>query len=103
MRRIVAIGLAAAGITFGGIINLSTGTNNANWQISGPGVSGTVAATSLTVAQQNGTWAPAPISISPISGANWLSWSNVQGTSCVVGQTPGNGCASTLFNTSGDT
>ena len=97
-----ALGSAFAAAAFGGVINISTGTNNANWQVSGPGVVGTVAATSLTVAQQNGTWAPGPISISPISGANWVSWGSIQGTSCVVGQTPGNGCANTLFNVNGD-
>ena len=103
MKKLIVIGLVTTAISFGGIINIATGTNNGNWQVSGPGVVGTVAATSLTVAQQNGTWAPAPISISPISGANWLSWGAVQGTSCVVGQTPGNGCANTLFNSGGDT
>ncbi len=87
---------------FGGIINIATGTNNANWLVSGPGIAVPVTATSLTVAQQNGTWAPAPISISPISGANWVSFGSIQGTSCVVGQTPGNGCANTLVNAGSD-
>jgi hypothetical protein len=99
----VVVCAALAGATFGGVINISTGTNNAIWQVSGPGIAVPVTATSLTVAQQNGTWAPAPISISPISGANWVSYSSVQGTSCVVGQTPGNGCANTLANPNGDT
>jgi len=95
------LGVAAVATTFGATINISTGTNNAAWQVFVPG-SGFVAATSLTVAQQNGTWAPAPISISPISGSNWVSYGAVQGTSCVVGQTPGNGCANALINPNGD-
>jgi PEP-CTERM motif len=98
-----ALGAVCAAAAFGGIVNISTGTNNANWLVSGPGVAIPVAATSLTVAQQNGTWAPAPISISPISGANWLSYGSNEGTSCVVGQTPGNGCAHTLVSSTGDT
>ena len=36
------------------------------------------------------------------TGTSWISWSPVQGTSCVVGQTPGNGCADALFKSSGD-
>jgi hypothetical protein len=97
-----AIGVGLATSAFGAVINISTGTNNANWQVSGPGIAVPITATSLTVAQQNGTWAPAPISISPISGANWVSFGSAQGTSCVVGQAPGNGCANALNNPSGD-
>jgi hypothetical protein len=95
----LAMGGALAVTAFGATINISTGTNNASWQVFNGAF---VAATSLTVAQQNGTWAPAPISISPISGANWISYGSVEGTSCVVGQTPGNGCAHALINPSGD-
>jgi len=87
-----ALGIAVSTATFGAVIDISTGTGNANWQVFNPG-----AATSLSVAQQNGTWAPAP------TGTSWVSWGSVQGTSCTVGQTPGNGCANTLFNPAGDT
>ena len=97
----VALGLASVATTFGAVINLSTGTNNAAWQVFVPGT-GFVTATSLTVAQQNGSWAPAPISISPISGSNWVSYGSNQGTSCAVGQTPGNGCANAVINPNGD-
>ena len=94
MKTLLAIGLATAAISFANVVDISTGV--ASWQVSGPGVSGTVAATTLTTAQTNGSWAPAP------AGSNWISWGSVQGTSCVVGQTPGNGCANALFNSSGD-
>ena len=97
----LALGLAIATTASAALINISTGTNNAAWTVFVPG-SGFVVATSLTVAQQNGTWAPAPISISPISGANWISYSSIQGTSCTVGQTPGNGCANANIIGSGD-
>ena len=85
--------MATAAISFASTIDISTGV--AGWQVFVPG-SGLVAATSLTAAQQNGTWASAP------AGSAWVSWSAVQGASCVVGQTPGNGCANTLINPAGD-
>lgn len=97
-----ALGLAAAATTFGATINLSTGTNNANWQVYSAGAGVFVTATSLTVAQQNGSWAPAPISISPLSGSNWISYGSIQGTACSAGQTPGNGCANANINVAGD-
>lgn len=87
--------LATAAISFGNTIDISTGV--AGWQVSGPGVIGSVAATALGVGETNGSWAPAP------TGSSWISWGSVQGTSCVVGQTPGNGCANTLFSPGGDT
>ena len=92
------LGLAIAATTFGATIDISTGTGNAAWQVFDLSQGQFVAATSLTTAQNNGTWAPAP------TGTSWVSWGTQQGTSCVVGQTPGNGCASTNFNTTnGDT
>jgi hypothetical protein len=95
VKRLLAIGLATATISFANVIDISTGS--ASWQVSGPGVSGSIAATTLTTAETNGSWAPAP------TGSSWISWSAVQGISCVVGQTPGNGCANALFNPAGDT
>jgi hypothetical protein len=94
VKKLLATGLATAAISFANVVDISTGV--ASWQVSGPGVSGIVAATTLSTAQTNGSWAPAP------AGSSWISWSPVQGTSCVVGQTPGNGCADTLFNPGGD-
>lgn len=86
-------------------VNISTGV--ADWEVSGPlmtigslgfavptNVPTFVPATALTTAQQNAAWAPAP------TGSNWVSWGPLEGTSCVVGQTPGNGCA---YITSGGT
>jgi hypothetical protein len=96
LKNILALALVTGALSFGAAITISTGT--ASWDVSGPGVSGLVAATTLTTGENNGTWAPAP------TGSSWLSWGAVEGTSCVVGQTPGNGCADTNFNaTSGDT
>ncbi|HEV8039871.1 MAG TPA: PEP-CTERM sorting domain-containing protein [Bryobacteraceae bacterium] len=95
MKTLLAIGVATAAISFANVVDISTGV--ASWQVSGPGVSGSVAATTLSTGETNGSWAPAP------AGSNWISWGSVQGTSCVVGQTPGNGCANALFNSSGDT
>jgi hypothetical protein len=96
LKNMLALGLMTGALSFGAAITISTGT--ANWDVSGPGVSGLVAATTLTTGENNGAWAPAP------TGSSWLSWGAVEGTSCVVGQTPGNGCADTNFNaTSGDT
>ncbi|MGD0298217.1 MAG: PEP-CTERM sorting domain-containing protein [Bryobacteraceae bacterium] len=95
MKTLLAIGLATATISFANVVDISTGV--ASWQVFGPGVSGSVAATMLSTPQTNASWAPAP------TGSSWISWGSVQGTSCVVGQTPGNGCANTLFNPAGDT
>lgn len=92
MKTLLAIGLFTAGFTPAATIDISTGV--AAWQVSGPGLTGTAIA--LAAGQQNGTWAPAP------AGSSWLSWGAAQGTSCVIGQIPGNGCASTLFNAGGD-
>jgi hypothetical protein len=89
--KTLAIGLATATISFANVVDISTGT--ASWQVAGPGVSGFVAATTLNTGETNGDWATAP------TGSSWISWGSVQGTSCVVGQTPGNGCANTVFNT----
>jgi hypothetical protein len=95
LKTLLAIGLATAAISFANVVDISTGT--ASWQVFGPGVSGSVAATTLSSGETNASWAPAP------TGSSWISWGSVQGTSCVVGQTPGNGCANTVFNTiSGD-
>lgn len=93
----LALGVAVAATTFGATIDISTGTGNAAWQVTGPGYTG--AAISLTTAQQQTSWAPAP------TGTNWVSWGSTQGTSCAPGPTgPGAGCASTNFNTTvGDT
>jgi hypothetical protein len=82
-------------LSFGTAIFIGTGT--ANWQVSGPGVTGTVAATTLTSGESNPGWAPAP------TGSSWISWGAIQGTSCTVGQTPGDGCANADFNSAGDT
>jgi hypothetical protein len=95
VRKIFALALTTGVLSFGGTISIGTGT--ADWQVEGPGVPGTIKATALTTGETNGAWAPAP------TGSSWLSWRAVEGTSCVVGQTPGNGCADTNFNpTSGD-
>lgn len=91
---IATLGLAYVSSSYGATINISTGV--ASWQVSGPGVS-TVQATTLSLAQQNSAWAVPPV------GSNWISWGSVQGTSCLVGQTPGTGCANTLTNAAGDT
>lgn len=81
----------AAGVTaFGATINIDTGV--ASWEVFGPGT-GNIAAVSVS---PNGSWAPAP------TGSSWVSFSSVASTSCVVGQTPGNGCANTLTNPGGD-
>jgi len=95
-KHLMLLGLAAASSTFAATINLDTGV--ADWMVSGPGVSGTVAAVVADTGgpqdlASNGTWAPAP------TGSSWISWGTYEGTSCLVGQTPGNGCASTLFAT----
>jgi hypothetical protein len=95
VKTLLAIGLATAAISFANVIDISTGS--ASWQVSGPGVSGSVAATTLNSGETNGSWAPAP------TGSSWISWKSVEGTSCVIGQTPGNGCADTVFNSAGDT
>ncbi len=56
-----------------------------------------IAATS--VLPKNGTWAPPP----SVSGfESWVSFMPIQSTSCVVGQTPGNGCANPLVNAGSD-
>ncbi len=91
MKKLFAVSLATAALSFGAVIDISTGTGNANWQVTG------VAAVSLTTAQVNAAWAPAP------AGASWVSWNAQQGTSCALGQNPGTGCANTLSNPSGDT
>lgn len=94
MKNIIALGLMTGVLSFGTTISIDTGT--ASWQVDGPGTGGAVAATTLTTGETNGTWAQAP------TGSSWISWGAVEGTSCVVGQTPGNGCAHTNFNPSGD-
>jgi hypothetical protein len=96
LLKTLVFGLAATASAFGGVIDISTGTGNAPWQVLVP-VLGFVPATSLATAQQNGTWAPPP------TGSNWVSFGSDQGTSCVIGQTAGNGCASALLNPGGDT
>jgi hypothetical protein len=91
----LAPGLAVAASAFGELIDISTGAGNAAWEVFDPS-QGLVPATPLTAAEQNGTWAPPPI------GSSWVSFGSDQGTSCVIGQTPGNGCANTLTNPGGD-
>jgi hypothetical protein len=87
----LALGLALTGTTFASTItDISTGT--ADWQVS-MGAVGPMAAVSVS---PNGSWAPAP------TGSSWVSWGAEESTSCVVGQTPGNGCAHTLTNPAGD-
>ena len=92
IKRLLSCALAmAAGVTaFGASINIDTGV--ADWEVFVPGT-GDIAAVSVS---PNGAWAPAP------TGSSWVSFSSVASTSCVVGQTPGNGCANTLTNPSGD-
>jgi hypothetical protein len=68
----LVLAMAAAASVFGTTIDISTGV--AAWQVFTQG-SGFVPATVLTVAQQNGTWAPAP------SGSEWVSFGSTQGTS----------------------
>jgi hypothetical protein len=76
-------------------INISTGI--AGWGVARDQPSPTyVAATALSQVQANSLWAGAP------AGSAWVSSSVTQGTSCVVGQTPGNGCATALVNINGD-
>ncbi len=91
----ISLGLAVAASTFAATIDISTGAGHANWQVFIQGT-GTVAASSLSGGQVNSSWATAPV------GSNWVSWGPNEGTSCVVGQTPGNGCAHTLLNGAGD-
>lgn len=91
----IALGLAVAASTFAATIDIGTGAGHGNWQVFIPGT-GTVAASSLSGVQVNGSWAPAPV------GSNWVSWGANEGTSCVFGQTPGNGCAHALLNAAGD-
>ena len=86
-----ALVMAAVVTASGASINIDTGT--ASWQVFGPGT-GNIAAVSVS---PNGSWAPAP------TGSSWVSFDSVASTSCVVGQTPGNGCANTLMNPTGDT
>lgn len=78
--------------TYGATININTGV--ANWQVSGPGVSGTVAAVNVS---PNPAWSAAP------SGSSWISFGTIQSTSCGVGVTPGTTCANATFNLGGDT
>ena len=86
-----ALAMALAATAFGAGVNISTGT--ASWQVFIPGT-GFVNAASVS---PNGTWALAP------TGSSWVSFNSVESTSCIVGQTPGNGCANTLMNSTGDT
>jgi hypothetical protein len=92
MRTVLfaVLSVSAIATAFGSTINLSTGV--ASWQVFVP-ASGFVNATNVS---PNGTWASAPV------GSSWISYGATQSTSCVVGQTPGNGCANTLVNPSGD-
>ena len=82
--------VATCACVSGGMIDVSTGT--APWQVFVPG-SGSI---SVVPVSPNGTWAPAP------AGSSWVSFDLFQSTSCVVGQTPGNGCANTIINPDGD-
>jgi PEP-CTERM motif len=93
----LALGLAVAASTFGANINITSGAPGVTWTVTGPNGSGVNGANAVVVSATNSTWAAAP------TGSNWISWGAVQGTSCVVGQTPGTGCANTLFNAAGDT
>lgn len=93
MKLTFAVGFIAGSFCFGNGYDIST--YNGFWQVSGPGVTGSVASTSLDLAGTNGAWAPTGPSL-------WRSWGAQQGTSCVIGQTPGDGCANPLFNPSGD-
>jgi len=86
------LGMAAVATSFGATIDISTGS--AAWQVYLPSAGSVVAVTSVS---PNGTWAPAP------SGSSWVSYGANESISCGVGQTPGNGCAHTLINPSGDT
>jgi hypothetical protein len=89
----LAIALSAFGTAFGATINISTGS--ALWQVDDPNL-GYVPATVLTAGEPNPAWATAP------AGSSWVSFGAVQGVSCVVGQTPGNGCSSIIMNPNGD-
>lgn len=93
MNRIfpIALAMVSVGTTFGATINLDTGV--AAWQVYAQSNGGLISA---IVVAPNGAWAPAP------TGSSWVSYGSVQSTSCTVGQTPGNGCASTNTNPSGD-
>jgi len=84
------LGMAAVATSFGATIDISTGS--AAWGVFVPGGS-LISATSVA---GNGAWAPAP------AGSSWVSFGADQSTSCVIGQTPGTGCASTLINPAGD-
>ena len=89
----VALGVAVAATTFGATIDVSTGV--AGWQVFDPNVGSNVAATTLTLSQQNPSWAPAP------SGSAWVSYGSNEGTGCTVQQTPGIGCAHPTGNPNG--
>jgi hypothetical protein len=83
------LAMALSVTAFGANIDISTGV--AAWQVFNGSF---VNAVSVS---PNGTWAAAP------TGSSWISFDSVGSTSCVVGQTPGNGCANTLINPAGDT
>jgi len=85
-----ALGLVAVANAFGGPIDVSTGV--AAWQVY-TDTTGNISAIAQT---PNSVWAPAPL------GSSWVSWGVDQSLSCVVFQTPGQGCASALVNPTGD-
>ena len=91
MKIFLSLALGAASVTaFGAIFNINTGV--ANWQYNLPNST----TGSAVMASANGTWAPAP------TGSAWVSFGPNEGISCIVGQTPGNGCASSNFSINGD-
>ena len=98
MKKIAMIVGMGSSVVFGyaqADIGISTGV--AAWQVARDTLTPVyTSATVLTAAQTNSLWADAP------GGSEWISSSSTQGTSCVVGQTPGNGCASALVNVNGD-
>jgi len=98
--KTIAVAIGAGSCVFFGAAQAATidiNTGVANWQVARDLPSPTYAsATALSSVQTNGTWAVAP------AGSAWVSSSSTEGTSCVVGQTPGNGCATALVDTGGD-
>ena len=86
----LAATLASFAIASGGTIDVSTGT--APWLVFVPG-SGLVPVVSVP---PNGAWAPAP------AGSSWVSFGASESSSCVVGETPGNGCANLVRDPNGD-
>lgn len=97
MKNIARIVGAASWAFFGcaraATIDISTGV--AAWQVARDLPSPTYASASV-LSTANSMWAVAP------AGSLWVSSGPAEGTSCTVGQTPGNGCATILLNSSGD-